>query len=186
MPKRKRQTIETFSHDPLDSHRSFRLLSLAPSPDLSSPLLCNLLHASFEDVIGIRPNYEALSYVWGSPTGTIPLVVNGKELLITPNCDEALRYLRLHNGHRRLWVDAICIDQSDGQESREERNQQIALMGEVYRNAECTLCWLGKGEQYTAGLFLLLDRVGQCSSKRELQKIIRYDGMLNIPAPSLS
>ena len=177
MPKRKYQQTEAFHHFRLDSPRSFRLLNLEPGPDLSSPLLCSLFIASFDDDAAQRPSYEALSYVWGSPTGTLPISCDGKELLITPNCDEALRHLRLVDQFRILWIDAICIDQGDGEECVLERNNQIALMGEVYRNAERTLCWLGKGEVYTAGLFQLLHRVGRCSSKRELQKLIRYDGM---------
>jgi len=180
MPKRKYQPAETFIHRRLNSPRSFRLLSLAASSDLSSQLMCDVFITSFDDNGTGRPKYEALSYVWGSPTGTIPFSCDSKELLITPNCDEALRYLRLSDRSRTLWIDAICIDQGDSEESVLERNNQITLMGEIYRNAERTLCWLGKGQIYTAGLFQLLRRVGDCSSKRELQKLIRYDGMCKL------
>ena len=186
MSKRKHQQTERFCHYKLDSPRAFRLLSLAPSPDLLNPLLCTILYTSFDDNTARRSSYEALSYVWGSPRGTIPLSCDDKELFITPNCDEALRYLRLADRSRVLWVDAICIDQGEGEESVEERNHQIALMGDIYRTAARTLCWLGKGEDYTAGLFQLFHRVGQCSSKRELQRLIRYDGMWNVSWNSVS
>ncbi|KAK4104289.1 hypothetical protein N658DRAFT_249603 [Parathielavia hyrcaniae] len=44
-----------------------------------------------------------------------------------------------------LWVDAICIDQ----DSVEEKNHQIPLMGDIYRNAKETLMCLGEGTEET-------------------------------------
>lgn len=38
-----------------------------------------------------------------------------------------------------LWVDAICINQSDG----EEKNQQVRAMNRVYSNAVEVTAWLG-------------------------------------------
>lgn len=38
-----------------------------------------------------------------------------------------------------FWVDQICIDQN----SVEEKNQQVALMGEIFQHAEETIAWLG-------------------------------------------
>ena len=39
----------------------------------------------------------------------------------------------------RLWVDALCINQSD----LEERAQQVLRMREIYAKAKYTLVWLG-------------------------------------------
>ncbi|GKU13357.1 unnamed protein product [Fusarium langsethiae] len=39
-----------------------------------------------------------------------------------------------------LYPDAICIDQTDDQ----ERNQQVAVMGEIYRAASSVIMWLGE------------------------------------------
>jgi len=38
-----------------------------------------------------------------------------------------------------LWVDAVCINQSD----LEERSHQVALMAEIYTRAQSVLVWLG-------------------------------------------
>jgi hypothetical protein len=38
-----------------------------------------------------------------------------------------------------MWIDAICIDQSDLQ----EKNQQVHMMGRIYQEASCTDIWLG-------------------------------------------
>lgn len=162
----------------MQSLRSIRLIRLQPSSELSAPLDINLLEVSLEDFPSEINRYEALSYVWGAPSGTVPCMCDGKELLITPNCNEALQYLRLPKDDRVLWVDAICIDQGSSEESVRERNVQISLMGEVYRTADRTLCWLGRGEEYTPGMFKFLRRVGSCPSQRELKKLLNYDGKL--------
>jgi len=175
MSKQMRRPIAKFQHRRLRSPRSIRLLNLHPSSNLSAPLDASLFEASLDDFPSDRHSYEALSYVWGAPTGSVPCTCDSKRLLITPNCNDALRHLRLPNKHRILWVDAICIDQENSEESLKERNIQITLMGEVYRSAERTLCWLGNGEEYTAGVFERLRRIGSCPSKRELRKLLGYD-----------
>ncbi|KAH7402192.1 hypothetical protein DE146DRAFT_457811 [Phaeosphaeria sp. MPI-PUGE-AT-0046c] len=39
-----------------------------------------------------------------------------------------------------LWIDAICINQSD----KEEKALQVAMMGEIYESAEHVAVWLGR------------------------------------------
>lgn len=41
-----------------------------------------------------------------------------------------------------LWIDALCIDQSN----ISERSQQVAQMGQIYKSASTVLVWLGKDE----------------------------------------
>lgn len=176
MPKRKRPIIAKFKHCRLHSHRSIRLLNLEPSSDASSPLEISLLEVSLDDFPSNKHSYEALSYVWGASKGSVPCTCDNKILLITPNCEDALRHLRLPDQHRTLWVDAICIGQGNDKESLKERSMQITLMGEVYRSAKRTLCWLGSGQEYTAGTFEYLRRIGSCPSKRELRKLLNCDG----------
>ena len=175
MPKRKRPTQTAFQHRRLTTPRSIRIVSLHPSSELPAPLEVSLFEASIDGFSSEGHSYEALSYVWGAPRGNIPCECDGKQLLVTPNCDDALRHLRLPDQARNLWIDAICIDQGSSEESLIERNIQITLMGEVYRNAERTFCWVGKGEGYTAGTFGLLRRIGDCPSKRELRKFLAFD-----------
>jgi len=91
------------------------------------------------------PLYEALSYVWGSPTAKTPISCHGKDLLVTPNCIIAMRRLRNEKKQRVLWIDAICIDQS----SMNERSQQVGLMGDVYSKARRTILWLGEESTFS-------------------------------------
>ena len=116
------------------------------------------------------------SHTFRAPLPSVSCTCDGRQLLITPNCENALRHLRLPNQHRNIWVDAIYIDQGNSEESLKERNTQITLMGEVYRTAERTLCWIGNGEEHTAGTFGWLRRIGNFPSKRELRKLMRYEG----------
>jgi hypothetical protein len=69
--------------------------------------------------------YEALSYRWGDPLDTQPIVCEGKRFNATTNLYLALHRLRYEAEEpRRIWIDAICINQMDVA----ERNQQVALM----------------------------------------------------------
>ena len=49
-----------------------------------------------------------------------------------------------------LWIDAVCINQEDVL----ERNQQVMLMGEVYRRASAVLSWLGADWSLVRGMQL--------------------------------
>ncbi|KAK2022010.1 heterokaryon incompatibility, partial [Colletotrichum zoysiae] len=106
------------------------------------------IHCELQEVnLKAGPSYEALSYVWGSPTRTHPISCNGLTLLVTPNCRDALIHLRRRVTKRTLWIDAICIDQGDSEGSKKERNNQILQMGEVYKTARRVVIWLGTADQ---------------------------------------
>lgn len=136
-----------YSYRPLSSTRSTRVLLLQPNADHNAELCCVLEEISL-DAAPIR-RYNALSYVWGAKTGTRPLYSEGKTVLITPNCEKALRRLRHATKLVTLWVDAICINQRD----LNERAKQVSLMGDVYRNAKEVVIWLGEGTKDTARCF---------------------------------
>lgn len=116
--------------------------------------------------------YEALSYVWGSKTGTEEISCNEQKLLVTSNCESALRHLRFKDQSRLLWVDSICIDQTHSTVAVIERNAQVAAMGEIYAKAKTTLCWLGEGTTYTSDVMRRLEQIGTCPSQRGFNKLM--------------
>lgn len=105
---------------------------------------CTLLSASFSS--DPKPEYEALSYVWGSRKSEQQLYLTDREsryVQITHNLDCALRRLRRSDGDRCLWIDALCINQANDL----ERAQQVSLMGRIYASAKSVIVYLGEIER---------------------------------------
>lgn len=162
--------VKPYIHEPLPSSRSIRLISLAPSIKFTQPIQCEIIVLELQGPEAKVP-YEALSYVWGSPTGTIPIRCQGQELLVTPNCHDALRHLRLRFSRRILWIDAICIDQGDDDHAIRERNAQVQMMGDIYESASRVLIWLGLAHSSTSKVFRLLRVAGLTASYQESYKL---------------
>lgn len=95
------------------------------------------------------PPFEALSYEWKEKSGTVPVQCGAERLLVTPNCKAALERIRHETNTRSLWIDAVCINQED----KEERNQQVAAMTEIYGRATSVLMWIGEADNETQAAF---------------------------------
>jgi hypothetical protein len=76
---------------------------------------------------------------------------------ITRNLDEALRHLRHLSLIRRVWIDALCINQG----SIKERNLQVAIMGQIYLKAACVVIWTGPEQDKSQEALALLQRITQ-------------------------
>ncbi|KAK3400283.1 heterokaryon incompatibility protein-domain-containing protein [Sordaria brevicollis] len=110
--------------------------------------------------------YEAISYVWGDATKRRNITIDGVALSVTENLHGALTAFRhrpvaagsideesdagivpvnRHSRVRRLWADAVCINQED----MKERVSQVELMSLIYAGAQRVLSWLGweEGEE---------------------------------------
>ena len=101
-----------------------------------------------------QTKFNALSYTWGDPQITETIYVNDYPVQVTTNLSSALKYVphhlkqTKHAAGGRLWVDAICINQTDGA----EKSKQVAMMGRIYSQSGAVFCWLGSptGPLYTA------------------------------------
>ena len=131
-----------------------RLLRLNPG-DFSDDL-----HVELEQVLlNGTSTYEALSYVWGSPAYPVPILVGPTRehtISVTQNLAIALRHLRAVNEFRTLWVDAVCIDQSD----LKERSYQVTLMSDIYQKASQVIVWLGPEDDDSFHAFNLMNAIG--------------------------
>jgi hypothetical protein len=136
-----------YNHKRFSDQDSIRLLQLQPGA-FDDDIRITLIEAPLSK----PPKYEALSYVWGSPTPDSAISCHGLELLVTENCVLAMRRLRRHIRTRLLWIDAICIDQT----SDEEKQHQVQLMGDVYSKAEEVIIWLGEKCAYSDFVMALL------------------------------
>lgn len=123
---------DALKHEPAE----FRLISLLPNSS-DGYIRCNLETHLLQD----PPEYTALSYCWGSLAKTKTIVINGSSLQITPNLEEALHHLQGHYKH--LFVDAICINQSDN----DERTKQVQLMRVIYAESITVAAWVGQSDK---------------------------------------
>lgn len=91
----------------------------------------------------LEPEFEALSYTWGSmedPSAVLVGRTGSSTVQITRNLAVALPYLRNENEPRMLWIDAICVDQ----QNLEERSQQVQRMADIY----CKLSGISLSKPY--------------------------------------
>ncbi|OCK86903.1 HET-domain-containing protein [Cenococcum geophilum 1.58] len=136
---------QTFVHPTPLGPRHIRIILLQPAENNDDPIQCSLAAVSLDDYPSYNGDYTALSYTWDGQTPSVEITCDTQSLLITPNCEDAIRELRDRTGERRLWIDSICIDQRRGvPEAILERNCQVAMMGDVYKTAARVVVWLGK------------------------------------------
>ncbi|KAF5010254.1 hypothetical protein FDECE_3572 [Fusarium decemcellulare] len=114
--------------------RQVRILILEPGR-YGDQLVCEL--ATVE--LGDDPEFEALSYCWGDKHDVRHIIVNGHPWTITKNLHSALQRLRFEDRHRRIWADAICINQTDDI----EKSHQVNLMKDIFTRATGTTLFIG-------------------------------------------
>ncbi|KAF4964990.1 hypothetical protein FSARC_7168 [Fusarium sarcochroum] len=112
--------------------------------------------------------YVCLSYVWGDPSITEEVIINGIPRQVTVSLATALRHPKKHwvdiefesvavldTSRFRLWADAVCINQSD----LAEKLAQVSMMADIYSSAEMVLAWISSDDQDVAGAFDIFERV---------------------------
>jgi hypothetical protein len=123
-------------YDRLDvQKKQIRLLDLLPGRWID-PISCSIRTVCLAE----EPIYDALSYVWGNLQDTVPITVDEETFDATRTLTAALRRLRSSSDTRTLWVDAVCIKQDD----KEEKAQQIRIMGQIYQSARTVQVFLGE------------------------------------------
>ncbi|KAI1303873.1 heterokaryon incompatibility protein-domain-containing protein [Xylaria venustula] len=158
-----------FSYYPLPYEtraRHIRLISLLPgSGDLRLQFKAEATRLDFNV---IEP-FEALSYVWGSKDSPVEVEVvrthgtlesdnkpHSQFMPITQNLVTALQHLRYPDEARILWIDAICIDQSN----LKEKSSQVAIMGDIYKHARQVIVWLGPAMNESGRALRVLGEIG--------------------------
>jgi hypothetical protein len=133
-----------------------RVFELEPG-EFSDPIVGQLV----SQAICGQP-YEAVSYVWGDPQKRRDIIIDGAPLSVPESLYGALTAFRhrplsgssddpnpdtgpVQGQVRRLWVDAVCINQED----MPERISQVEQMARIYASARRVLAWLGweEGEE---------------------------------------
>ena len=123
------------------------------------------------------PQYEALSYAWGSTKDPSSIVVTidhrygsknrahslakivsfstSRSMSVTKNLAEAFPYLREATKPRTLWIDAICIDQKN----EKEKGKQVSRMGEIFKSSSRVLVWLGPAMSASSAVIVFLNEL---------------------------
>ena len=90
-------------------------------------------------------SYVALSYVWGTESNTLRILLNDTPLMIRPNLYLFLQYITSARDQFArelrdsfLWIDALCIDQ----QSNDDKDKQVPLMGLIFSEARFVIGWL--------------------------------------------
>ncbi|KAI1765175.1 heterokaryon incompatibility protein-domain-containing protein [Hypoxylon sp. FL1150] len=135
--------LSNFRYSPLDPARSeIRLLQIQPANDLSSELVCNLVHSFLDECL----EYDALSYTWDGDASQ-KVLLDGHHFFVSENLETALMTLRDRRVVTTVWVDAICMNQND----KKELSMEVPKMLSVYKTARRVLVWLG-GASEDSGL----------------------------------
>ncbi|KAI8667550.1 hypothetical protein LRP88_00692 [Fusarium phalaenopsidis] len=148
---------------PLDNtRREIRLLEIL-SQTQEQAVICKLHTVSLDS----KPYFVCLSYVWGDPSVTEEIVVDGTPRKVTANLAAALKHVKKHwieiqnesgdASNFRLWADALCINQSD----LEERSAQVQLMRSIYSSADSVLSWLSSDDGQVLGAFKFMEETVQ-------------------------
>ena len=147
--------LENYQYSPLPTtDKTIRLLCIPPADDISDTLVCDMHHVRLID----KPEYAALSYTWGAPIFDHHVICNGRRLAITAHLDAALRRFRKTTWWM-LWVDALCIDQTN----IPERNYQVSIMKHIYSQASRTCVYLGEACPQDEEALLLMRVLGECT-----------------------
>ena len=137
-----------YKYHPLRPNSYIRILVLEPGYG-GEPLHCSLEESSLD----AQPHFNALSYCWGDTSDTRIINCEGCSVSITKNLYDALIRLRQPDVRLRIWADALCIDQND----MVERRQQVQLMRRIYQQSEKCFVWLGPHTEIDGLAFKLLN-----------------------------
>ncbi len=142
-----------------------RLVELLPGGTIDQ-IRCRIHHVDLDNLPRLPSNsfrritYEALSYTWDSQVFYQYVWCDDKVMPITQNLFNALKRIRLPGSSILLWVDAICINQTDVA----ERNHQIGLMRQIFNHASQVVAWLGEEDTDTKSAFALVEKISAATT----------------------
>lgn len=67
------------------------------------------------------------------------------KFVVRENLELALHHLRQKDRDRKLWIDAVCIDQRN----KKERGHQAARMSKIFQYAKTVCVWLGPAAEHS-------------------------------------
>ncbi len=158
-------TSQSLRYEPLQGSE-VRLITIKPGP-FEHPIECRFEHISLDE----RPQFVALSYVWGHPKDTVSITLNDVEFHVTWNLYHALHQMRewvtenseVLKSHFSpgnayfFWIDAICLNQADD----DEKMKQIPRMHDIYSMAALVCGWMGLPDEGDENMMELIFSKGR-------------------------
>src|ERR1700753_2792261 len=105
-----------------------RILEILPGKE-NDQIRCRLHVTTLAEA---ENTYDAISYVWGDPGELATILINKKPVDININLADALRAIRHPKKAKRVWADAVCINQRN----ETEKGHHVKRMGRVYESAQ--------------------------------------------------
>jgi hypothetical protein len=168
------------------SNNDIRLLRINPGP-FESYLCCLLWVVSLDQITTMVHDFQALSYAWGDDrpdhvvflddlpgSGNDGSTVNPKGFrshFIRRNLYQALKHIRLTDDYIWIWVDALCIEQTN----KSEKSQQIPKMPDIYSSAWNVIAWLGDDHCLEGDVEAALDLIPDILNLRTLDSVLQGD-----------
>ncbi|KIW16837.1 hypothetical protein PV08_04027 [Exophiala spinifera] len=135
--------LPSFQYTPISDPREIRLIKVTCEGN-DRHFRSDFVHVNVD-----TPShaYVAISYTWDDPqpVSTIPCG-SSQHLHLTQSVSNILQNLLEPGETILLWIDALCIDQKNVS----ERESQVGLMRDIYRNAVQVAIMLGEPIEETA------------------------------------
>lgn len=113
--------------------KSIRVVEILPGLDRA------IIRCKMEIILLEEKEYTCLSYTWEPKLPYHDIEIDSKIVTVGDNLWQFLHAARSASVRGLLWIDTLCINQSD----LIEKNHQVAMMGEIYTQTRKTLIWLG-------------------------------------------
>jgi hypothetical protein len=192
-------TIEYFKHTPLrQNNQQIQLVRILPpnktTERIERAISCHIEHHDLglcaRDSTSIRVAEEifparagdmienmlevnspmqciALPYTWGDKESMQIIYVDNLPFMVRANLFDFLCAMQDRGAYGILfWIDQLSINQSD----TPERNQQVAMMAEVYAGSTSVYVWLGLDTPRTQAAFSLLEEYTVASRLADQEK----------------
>jgi Heterokaryon incompatibility protein (HET) len=99
-------------------------------------VICELEHVGRTE----RIEYTALSYAWQDGREQQQITIANNMQNVSANLAAAIKELRDETNDILLWIDQLCINQTDDA----EKAQQVQEMKSIYERASHVAVWIGR------------------------------------------
>jgi hypothetical protein len=165
---------------------TIRILTIVPSQNHLAPIEASLSKRLLFPADDSPKEYNAVSYYWGNINELEIVRINGSdegeqgivyEVPVTKHLTAALRQFRSDASKNQeplhLWVDALCINQTDAL----ERQIQVSIMKWIFQFVRSVWIWLGESDEMVErGLLTLAELSRKMPHQIDVSSILSPDG----------